>query len=39
MADIKSDILSYVPGSQYVIEALGQATGEPSTDYAKYTDL
>jgi len=39
MADIKSDILSYVPGSQYVIEALGQSTGEPSTDYAKYTDL
>lgn len=39
MADIKSDILSYVPGSQYVIEALGQATGEPSNDYAKYTDL
>ena len=39
MADIKSDILSYVPGSQYVIEALGQATGEASNDYAKYTDL
>ena len=39
MADIKSDILSYVPGSQYVIEALGQATGEASNEYAKYTDL
>ena len=39
MADIKSDILSYVPGSQYVIEALGQSTGEPGSDYAKYTDL
>ena len=39
MADIKSDILSYVPGSQYVIEALGQATGEASNDYAKYTDI
>lgn len=36
---IKSDILSYVPGSQYVIDKLGQATGEPSNDYAKYTDL
>jgi hypothetical protein len=39
MADIKSDILSYVPGSQYVIEALGQSTGEASNEYAKYTDL
>ena len=39
MADIKSDILSYVPGSQYIIEALGQSTGEPSNEYAKYTDL
>lgn len=39
MADIKSDILSYVPGSQYVIEVLGQASDEPSNDYAKYTDL
>jgi hypothetical protein len=39
MADIKSDILSYVPGSQYIIEALGQSTGEPSTEYAKYTDI
>jgi len=39
MADIKSDILSYVPGSQYVIEALGQSTGEASNDYAKYTDI
>ena len=39
MADIKSDILSYVPGSQYVIEALGQATGDASSEYAKYTDI
>ncbi len=39
MADIKSDILSYVPGSQYVIEALGQSTGEASNEYAKYTDI
>lgn len=39
MADIKSDILSYVPGSQYVIEALGQSTGDASNEYAKYTDI
>jgi hypothetical protein len=39
MADIKSDILSYVPNSQFIIDKLGQATGEPSNDYAKYTDL
>lgn len=36
---IKSDILSYVPGSQFIIDKLGQSTGEPSNDYAKYTDL
>lgn len=39
MADIKSDLLSYVPGSQYVIDKLGQTQGEALNEYSKYTDL
>lgn len=39
MADIKSDILSYVPGSQYVIDKLGQNPAEALNEYAKYTDI
>lgn len=36
-----SDITSYVPGSQYVIEALGQnpGNGEAINEYAKYVDV
>lgn len=39
MADIKSDLLSYVPGSQFVIDKLGQVQGEALNEYSKYTDL
>jgi hypothetical protein len=39
MADIKSDILSYVPGSQFVIDKLGQNPAEALNEYSKYTDI
>ena len=34
-----SDITSYVPGSQYVVEAIGNNPGEAINDYAKYVDV
>jgi hypothetical protein len=36
-----SDITSYVPGSQYIIEAIGQnpGTGEAMNEYSKYVDV
>lgn len=35
-----SDITSYVPGSQYVIEALGQTpSGDAMNEYSKYVDV
>jgi len=36
-----SDITGYVPGSQYIIEAIGQnpGTGEAMNEYSKYVDI
>ncbi len=34
-----SDITSYVPGSQYIVEAIGNNPGEAINDYSKYVDL
>lgn len=34
-----SDITSYVPGSQYIIEAIGNNPGESINEYAKYVDV
>ena len=36
-----SDITSYVPGSQYIIEAIGQnpGTGDAMNEYSKYVDI
>jgi len=36
-----SDITSYVPGSQYIIEAIGQnpGTGDAINEYSKYVDI
>lgn len=36
---IKSDITSYVPGSQYIIEAIGGNPAEAINEYSKYVDI